>query len=47
MRLHPHATRVYDPRAMGLLQVKAVGLVQASGLRLPLFLAFIYYWFSF
>ena len=27
----PHATRVFDPRAMGLLQVKAIGLVVAHG----------------
>ena len=26
----PHATRVYDPRAAGLIQVKADGLVVVS-----------------
>jgi hypothetical protein len=32
MFLPPHATRVFDPRAMGLPQVKAVGLVQVFDL---------------
>ena len=32
MFLSPHATRVFDPRAMGLPQVKAAGLVQVFDL---------------
>jgi hypothetical protein len=32
MFLPPHATRVFDPRAMGLPQVKAAGLVQVFDL---------------
>ena len=32
----PHATRVCDPRAAGLIQVKAVGLVVVSDHNLPL-----------
>ena len=32
MVLPPHATRVFDPRAMGLPQVKAAGLVQVFDL---------------
>ena len=31
----PQATRVFDPRAVGLPQVKAAGLVQTYGLQLP------------
>ena len=31
----PQATLVFDPRALGLTQVKAAGLVQTSGLLLP------------
>ena len=31
----PHATRVSDPRAAGLIQVKAVGLVVVSDHKPP------------